>query len=323
MGNWVQVGWAIMLTIILVGIIVLLLVLLYQQYNYNRRRNRQLERIHHKLHLILSDHSQEKLRLYTADKQLQLLLSDLNHVLEHNQHILADYKRTEQSIRRMLANISHDLKTPLTVVLGYIERIHLDADMPAEERTDLLQKVQWKANELLGIIQQFFDLAKLESGDQPIPLTRVHLNEVCLQSILQFYDVMTNQGIEAQIEIPQNPLYAHGNAGAIDRILDNLISNAIRHGSDGKILGIKLRHDEHWLYIEVWDRGKGIHEIHQSRVFERMYTLEDSRNKSFQGSGLGLTITKRLVQNMGGHIHLYSRAYDKTVFTVQLKRLNY
>ncbi|MNJ61864.1 Alkaline phosphatase synthesis sensor protein PhoR [compost metagenome] len=134
---------------------------------------------------------------------------------------------------------------------------------------------------------------------------------------------MTSQGIEAEIEIPQDPLYAHANESAIDRILDNLISNAIRYGSEGKTLGIRLRHDEHWLYIEVWDRGKGIHEIHQSRVFERMYTLEDSRNKLYQGSGLGLTITKRLVQNMGGDITLYSRAYDKTVFTVQLKRLNY
>lgn len=312
-----------MLTVILVGIIVLLLVLLYQQYYYNLRRNRQLTQIHHKLTSIASDTSQEKLLLYTTDKQLKMLLSDINEVLEYNRRISADHKRTEQSIRRMLSNISHDLKTPLTVVLGYIERIHLDPDMSTEERADLLQKVQSKANELMVMVQQFFDLAKLESGDQPLPLTRVHLNEICRQSILQFYDVMTSQGIEAEIEIPQEPLYAHGNEGAIDRILDNLISNAIRYGSEGKTLGIRLRDDEHWLYIDVWDRGKGIHEIHQSRVFERMYTLEDSRNKLYQGSGLGLTITKRLVQNMGGDITLSSKAYHKTTFTVRLKRLNY
>lgn len=312
-----------MLTVILVGIIVLLLVLLYQQYHYNLRRNRQLTQIHHKLTSIVSDTSQEKLLLYTTDKQLKMLLSDINEVLEYNRRISADHKRTEQSIRRMLSNISHDLKTPLTVVLGYIERIHLDPDMSTEERADLLQKVQSKANELMVMVQQFFDLAKLESGDQPLPLTRVHLNEICRQSILQFYDVMTSQGIEAEIEIPQEPLYAHGNEGAIDRILDNLISNAIRYGSEGKTLGIRLRDDEHWLYIDVWDRGKGIHEIHQSRVFERMYTLEDSRNKLYQGSGLGLTITKRLVQNMGGDITLSSKAYHKTTFTVRLKRLNY
>lgn len=323
MGNRLQMGRTIMLMILLASIIVLLLILLYQQYNYNRRRNRQLEDIHHKLAFIISDSSQEKLLLYTTDKQLTTLLSDINTVLEHNQRILADHKRTEQSIRRMLSNISHDLKTPLTVVLGYIERMNLDLDMSDEERTQSLQKVQWKANELMDMIQQFFDLAKLEAGDQPLPLTKVHLNELCRRSILQFYDDMTSQGIQAEIDIPQEPLYAHANEKAIDRILDNLISNAISYGNEGKVLGIKLRHDEQWLYFEVWDRGKGIDEAYHNRVFERMYTLEDSRNKLYQGSGLGLTITKRLVQNMGGEITLYSRPYDKTVFTVKLKRLNY
>lgn len=323
MGNRLQMGWTIMLMILLVSIIVLLLILLYQQYNYNRRRNRQLEEIHHKLASIISDSPQEKLLLYTTDKQLTTLLSDINTVLEHNQRILGDHKRTEQSIRRMLSNISHDLKTPLTVVLGYIERMNLDTEMSTEERTESLKKVQWKANELMDMIQQFFDLAKLEAGDQPLPLTKVHLNELCRRSILQFYDDMTTQGIQAEIDIPQAPLYAHANEGALDRILDNLISNALRYGSEGKMLGISLRQDEKWLYIEVWDRGKGIHEAYHSRVFERMYTLEDSRNKLYQGSGLGLTITKRLVQNMGGEITLYSRPYDKTVFTVKLKRLNY
>lgn len=323
MGNRLQMGWTIMLIIILGSIIVLLLILLYQQYNYNRRRNRQLEDIHHKLAFIISDSSQEKLLLYTTDKQLTTLLSDINTVLEHNQRILADHKKTEQSIRRMLSNISHDLKTPLTVVLGYIERMNLDLDMSDEERAQSLQKVQWKANELMDMIQHFFDLAKLEAGDQPLPLTKVHLNELCRRSILQFYDDMTSQGIQAEIDIPQEPLFAHANESALDRILDNLISNAIRYGSEGKVLGIKLTHDEQWLYIEVWDRGKGIDEAYHNRVFERMYTLEDSRNKLYQGSGLGLTITKRLVQNMGGEITLYSRPYDKTVFTVKLKRLNY
>lgn len=323
MGDRLQMGWTIMLILLLGSIIVLLLILLYQQYQFNRRRNGQLEQIHHKLAFIISDSPQEKLLLYTTDKQLTTLLSDINAVLEHNQRILADHKRTEQSIRRMLSNISHDLKTPLTVVLGYIERMNLDTEMSTEERAASLQKVQSKANELMDMIQQFFDLAKLESGDQPLPLTKVHLNELCRRSILHFYDVMTSQGIQAEIEIPQEPLYAHANEGAIDRILDNLISNALRYGSEGKMLGIRLRQDEQWLAIDVWDRGKGIDEAYHSRVFERMYTLEDSRNKSYQGSGLGLTITKRLVQNMGGEITLYSRPYDKTVFTVKLKRLNY
>ncbi|MNF01916.1 Alkaline phosphatase synthesis sensor protein PhoR [compost metagenome] len=77
------------------------------------------------------------------------------------------------------------------------------------------------------------------------------------------------------------------------------------------------------MYVDVWDRGKGIGELHQDRVFERMYTLEDSRNQSYQGSGLGLTITKRLAEAQGGTVKVHSRPYEKTVFTVKLKRITY
>ena len=86
--------------------------------------------------------------------------------------------------------------------------------------------------------------------------------------------------------------------------MNNLISNAITYGDDGKTLGMTLRDDETNVYIDVWDTGKGIDESHIDKVFERMYTLEDSRNRLYQGSGLGLTITKRLVEAMDGEIHL-------------------
>ena len=75
--------------------------------------------------------------------------------------------------------------------------------------------------------------------------------------------------------------------------------------------------------IDVWDKGRGIDEIHKERVFERLYTLEDSRNKSFQGSGLGLTITKRLVEKIGGEISLSSKPHEKTTFSIKLKIIEY
>ncbi|WP_410771206.1 sensor histidine kinase [Fontibacillus sp. BL9] len=312
-----------MTELVLIGIILILSGLLYRQHYANRKRSHQLRRMHEKLNVILAEDSSEKLLLFTEDPELRSILTDINRVLEYNQRILAERSGTEQSIRRMLSNISHDLKTPLTVVLGYIETIHLDPDMNAEERADLLVKVHRKANEVMEMIRQFFDLAKLESGDQPLPLARVHLNEVCRRNMLSFYDVLTGKDIEVEIKIPDEPIYAYANENALDRILNNLISNAIRYGSEGNVVGLTLRQESDQVCVDVWDRGKGIGEIHQNKVFERMYTLEDSRNKSYQGSGLGLTITRRLAQNMGGDITLYSRPYEKTIFTVQLKSFRY
>ncbi len=215
------------------------------------------------------------------------------------------------------------MRTPLTVVLGYIETLNLDPDMKAEDRAEMLIKVQRKTNEAMDLIRQFFDLAKLESEDQPMPLTRVHLNEVCRRNILDFYEVLTNAGFAVDIEIPEEPIYAYANEEAINRILHNLISNAIRYGKDGNIVGLTLRQEPDAICMDVWDRGKGIGEMHQSRVFERLYTLEDSRSRSFQGSGLGLTISKRLAQSQGGDIRLYSKPYEKTIFTVRLRPFRY
>jgi signal transduction histidine kinase len=227
------------------------------------------------------------------------------------------------TMKKMLSNISHDLKTPLTVVLGYIEAIKLDRNISNEERDVLLSKVDNKTHEVLELINKFFDLAKLESGDKDIPLTRINMNEVCRKNILTFYDILTSKGFEVIIDIPESNIYTMGNEEALDRILDNLISNAIKYGNEGMVLGLSLRNDDNYVYVVIWDKGKGISETHKDKVFERMYTLEDSRNKLYQGSGLGLTITKRLVEKLAGEIFLESKPYEKTSFTFKLKRITY
>ncbi len=308
---------------VLTCLIILLAGTLIRERRKNARRSAQLRRVHAKLDIILAQNTSERMLLFTEDAELRLLLVHINRVLEHNQRIRAERSGTEKSIRRMLSNASHDLRTPLTVVLGYIETLNLDPDMKAEDRAEMLIKVQRKTNEAMDLIRQFFDLAKLESEDQPMPLTRVHLNEVCRRNMLDFYEVLTNAGFAVDIEIPEEPIYAYANEEAINRILHNLISNAIRYGKDGNIVGLTLRQEPDAICMDVWDRGKGIGEMHQSRVFERLYTLEDSRSRSFQGSGLGLTISKRLAQSQGGDIRLYSKPYEKTIFTVRLRPFRY
>lgn len=311
------------MVIALAVLVVILLAVIAVQYQAYRARSANLEQIHRKLNEIIAGGTSEKLLVFTDDRTLIPLLIEINHLLDHNQQTAANFMKMEQSMRKMISNISHDLKTPLTVVLGYIETINLDPDMIAEERKVLLSKVHAKANEVLELIRQFFDLARLESGDKPIPLTRIHMNDICGKNMLAFYDTLTVKGFDVALEIPDKPLLAWGNEEALDRVLNNLIANAIQHGGEGKAIGLVLRGDDEFVYVEVWDRGKGIDEQHQDRVFERLYTLEDSRNKSYQGSGLGLTITKRLVEAQGGTIRIHSKPYEKTVFTVKLKRIAY
>ena len=112
----------------------------------------------------------------------------MNHILVANQTKNAEHAKVELSMRKMLSNVSHDLKTPLTVVLGYVEILHTEPTMGEDERQALLKKLHMKTLEVTELIHKFFDLAKLESGDQEIELTRINMNEVCQNNILSFYE---------------------------------------------------------------------------------------------------------------------------------------
>jgi signal transduction histidine kinase len=311
------------MTILLLIVILILICIILFQYKTEKERSKDLKYIGNKLNKIIRENTSEKLLVVTENKDIRELLVAINNLLDFSQKVSADYKKKEISMSKMLSNISHDLKTPLTVVLGYIETIKLDKDMRSEEREILLFNVHNKTLEVIDLINKFFDLAKLESGDKEVPISRVNMNEVCRKKILDFYDNLTGKGFEVNIEIPEITIYALSNLEALDRIMNNLISNAIKYGSNGEYIGLNLSYDDSFVYVEIWDKGKGIDEINIEKVFERMYTLEDSRNKLYQGSGLGLTITKRLVEKMGGEIFLKSEPYEKTSFTFKLKRLTY
>lgn len=307
------------MSIFLAIVIILLLVIIVVQYNFSRSTSKDLDYITNKLKNMMEDNTSDKILVFTGDARLHSLLEQINNLLEYNQKRLVHFNKTEISMRKMLSNISHDLKTPLTVIFGYLETIKTFDNMREEEKEQILSRIYSKTQEILDLINKFFDLAKLESGDKEIPITRININEICRKNILSFYDILTSTGNEVSIEIPDENIYALANEEALDRILNNLITNSIKYGSSGKIIGLVLEKDEHFAYVKVWDRGKGIADIHKEKVFERMYTLDDSRNKLFQGSGLGLTITKRLVEKLGGEITLKSQPYEKTEFIVKLR----
>jgi signal transduction histidine kinase len=195
--------------------------------------------------------------------------------------------------------------------------------MEESERKQITLKLYQKTKDIIVLINQFFDLAKLESKDHFLPLSRVHINEICRKNLIDFYELSKSKGLEVRAEIPDESFYILGNEEALNRILHNLISNAIRYGSDGNVLGLTLRTNDQYIAIEIWDQGKGIPETDQERVFERLYKLDDARHSSLQGSGLGLSITKRLVEEMRGTIYLKSVSHKKTIFTCEFKKMSY
>lgn len=258
----------------------------------------------------------------TNNRVLQELCNELNIFIIQQQEGLIQYENMKKSYQRMLSNASHDLKTPLTIILGLLELVLNDDNLDIKNK-NALRKTYEKANELSDMIINFFNLYKLESGDIEIELSRIDITSICRETILSFYDLIQEHGLSVEADIPEKPIYILGNKPSLIRILNNLIQNAISYGSDGGKIGICVEVDEQETMITIWDCGKGIEEKFMHEVFERLYTLEDSRNKNYQGSGLGLTISKRLTEQMNGSIKLTSKPYQKTSFTVIFPLLKY
>lgn len=304
---------------LLICIVILLITVLYQQFAFRTGIQKKIQKISEKLKEITDTNSSERVMVFTENKELMELAAQINRLLENHLKVKADYCRSEIASKKMLSNISHDIKTPMTVILGYLEIMRINGTSTDE----MLGKIEQKAENVMELVNQFFTLAKLESGDMDIELSRIDVCEVCRESILDFYGILTNKIFQVDIDIPETSVYVHGNKEAIQRILFNLISNVIRYGADGKYLGISLRTDKNAVFIDVIDKGKGIDKNFAASVFDRLFTMEDSRNRNIQGNGLGLTISKNLALQLGGDIILDSTPNIKTVFSVKLKKMSY
>lgn len=295
----------------------------------------KLKEITDKLSDILENDSAEQVMVFTDDKVVMDLCGQINLLLLDRQKMKANFRKQEIASKKMLANISHDIKTPLTVILGYLEIMRLRSlqyEQPASAHAEsgacarngrkdgTLAKVEAKAKQVMELIDQFFTLAKLESGDKKIEMTKININELCRENILGFYELLIQKDFQVEVAIPEQTVFVMGDRDAIDRILNNLLSNVIRYGSDGKYVGLFLREEGGHVFVDVVDKGKGIERQFAASVFERLYTMEDSRSRSIQGNGLGLTIAKKLADQMGGDVLLESEPGVRTVFSVRLKR---
>lgn len=306
----------IILFFLCICIAVLICIVVYQQFVFRRGIQKQLKEISQKLEKIQDTDSDENIMMFTDEQALMELLVQINRLLENQRKMKVDYRRSQISAKKMVSNISHDIKTPMTVILGYLEIMRINGD----KEDEMLLKVEQKAKRVMELINQFFTLAKLEAGDMELEISRINICEVCRENILDFYELLKQKEFQVEVKIPEEAVFIMGNKEALHRILYNLISNVIRYGLDGRYLGLVLRSVKNDVYIDVIDKGKGIEKEFAGNVFERLFTMEDSRNRRIQGNGLGLTIAQTLAQQLGGEIVLESEPNVKTTFTVKLHK---
>ena len=241
-----------------------------------------------------------------------------NAYTEQLQRVSSEKLHLEQTQKTMISNISHDLRTPLTSILGYLQVLQTDGALTGREKSEYLSIILKKSENLYSLLESFFELSKLEADTKTVTPTRLNINEELENALSALYREFDAKRIVPVIDLPNSPLLAWGDRGYLQRILDNLLMNAIRHGENAKEIGISARRADGKIFILVWDTGDGIDEKDMPFIFDRLYMSDESRRRNYGGSGLGLAIARRLVESLGGEITAHSEAGVKTVFTFSL-----
>lgn len=210
--------------------------------------------------------------------------------------------KADRDKQKMLADISHDLKTPITVIQGYARAI-CDGMIPEEQREQYLKTIYLKSSALNELINTFYEYSKLEHPDFSPTLKRENICEFAREYLASKYNEIALTGFDLEADIPEEPLFCDIDAQQFRRVFENIIANALRHNQEGTILRFKIAAEGNSIKITISDNGKGIPPEIADVIFEPFTVGDESRN-SKQGTGLGLAIAKKIVKSHKGYISL-------------------
>lgn len=252
-----------------------------------------------------------RLRLSSPDRQMEALIAEVNHLLDDQQKAEQIHVQSEKERRDEIANISHDLRTPLTSILGYLQLLKQDSCTPAE-RQEYLQISENRAKSLQALLSGFYDLSRLEAGGYPLELEPLDPAGILYQMAADYYGDFLDAGMEPVLQIPQTLPLIYADRQGITRVFQNLTQNALKHG--GETLTISSREEPEWLAICFANPAPELTKEDCARIFDRFFTAD--RMRTGQNTGLGLAIVKTLCQKMGGKV---SASLENGVLTLETR----
>ena len=228
-----------------------------------------------------------------------------------------DLRRLERIRRDFVANVSHELKTPLTSIRGFVETLLDGALDDRENHERFLTKIQDNVLRLNHLVSDLLSLARIEQQHE-VQRERVDWRHVVTQAARRHESDARKGGVDCLVEAPADPVEVLGDAESLTQIVDNLLSNAIKYTPDGGRVDVVLATGHASAILEVRDTGIGIPREDLGRIFERFYRVDKARSRELGGTGLGLSIVKNLVQGLGGSVAVDSEFGSGSTFRVTL-----
>ena len=268
--------------------------------------------------LVPKSHNERPLRMYCSALNEDGRVVGVLALIED----ITELKRLEQLRTDFAANVSHELKTPLTSIRGFVETLQAGAINDPVMAQKFLGIIDSETERLARLINDILSISKLESGDDQAERQQLALNELVNRRI----QLLAKQANEKRITLTHNEnapqILIWANRDRIEQLLTNVIDNAIKYTPDGGTVTVTLYKDDTTAYFSCADTGIGIAEENLPRLFERFYRVDKGRSRSMGGTGLGLAIVKHIVNSLNGHIEVHSKLGEGTEFLISLPLYN-
>lgn len=275
--------------IILIIVIIILLTYLFLYHNEVKHISKEIDNIKD-LDSNTLIHSKYNL------KNINNLIYKINNLLTESKNIKIDYGNKNKSLMKMMTNISHDLRTPLTSALGYIDII-LKTDLSEEEKKKDLITIEKRLRRLEELISSFFEFSKIISTNKQPVLEKINLTSILEESVIVFYDDYKKNNREILLDCNQRKIIINSNKMLLTRIFENLIGNAYKHSNSDLNIKVEIENKVKIIFSnELLDNDVDI-----DRIFDEFYTVDISRTK--EGTGLGLAIAKEFTKQLNGNIY--------------------
>ena len=257
---------------------------------------REIRSMSRQLEDLSSGRTEKKISLTLVDARLNGLAAQINENMELQKQLRIDARKSEQRLKDSIAGVSHDLRTPLTAIIGYIqmlERSGLNGEQ--QEKATIILK---KANAMRELVESFFELSVIESGQSELAEEAVNLTNIVSEAVVDFIPRFEAAELEPDVDLGNKSLYIAGDTTALGRIVQNLLSNALKYTAGRVKVALEERDGE--IILTVVNEVRPDTPPDMERIFERFYTGDDCRNSG--SAGLGLYIVKLLAEKMQGAV---------------------
>ena len=271
-----------------------------------RYKQMQLHHIIEELHYIANGHFDHRIP-FRVSGDVQRVVDSVNALVDSVIHSMDEERAIEKSKDELITNVSHDIRTPLTSIIGYLGLIE---DKQYHSETDLLKYTHTaflKSKQMKSLVDDLFEYTKVRQTDTPLSLTKIDLGAMLEQLAASFELEAQKKGMAIGADVGDTPLMMEADPEKLVRIFNNLVSNALKYGDGGKHINLvakRVSADE--LEVRVTNDGPKIPKKSLALIFERFYRVEESRSKETGGTGLGLAIAQSIVALHGGYIYVES-----------------